>query len=553
MHDLAQIEQHFPLKAFREGQKECIEAILNAFNSDKKFVILEAPTGSGKSVIGMTIAKFFQKSYYLTIQKILQDQLTKDFESDEVKSLKGRNAYPCDYWAKFKAINKDRPEILKTMEIDARNPHIKATMDHKRLPCSEGVCMVKEAKSKCKLCFPTKDTTTCQYYQAVDAALRSDTCIMNFHSFLYQTVMSTKFGIRDLLIVDEAHNAEPQLMDFISLSISDRGFRKDKIIFPRYNSAEEYAQYFDSIQLHELIAEKIRFLRYTNQIKDAEEWKQTLHQYTVFMSEVGSGNWIPKFEEKKGSNILTLKPIFVDKFANQYLFNKADKVLMMSATILSPKVMYDSLGIDPTTAYAYRMKNRFPVENRPIYFNPIGSMSFKNKQATKPKLVKAVQEICNNYPDMRGIIHTHNFELADLLLEEVDLATTKRFLYQKNFNSKDELLKKHAETPNGIIIAPAMHEGLSLDGDLSRFQIICKVPFPALGDNEQLKIRIEASPEYMDWLTSLKLVQSYGRSIRSETDWADTFILDSDFEFFRKKASKLLPDWFKEAIETQKP
>ena len=70
MYDLNKIEEYFPFDEFRPGQKECIESILTAFNNGKKFVILEAPTGSGKSVIGMTIAKFFENSYYLTIQKI---------------------------------------------------------------------------------------------------------------------------------------------------------------------------------------------------------------------------------------------------------------------------------------------------------------------------------------------------------------------------------------------------------------------------------------------------------------------------------------------------
>ena len=111
------------------------------------------------------------------------------------------------------------------------------------------------------------------------------------------------------------------------------------------------------------------------------------------------------------------------------------------------------------------------------------------------------------------------------------------------------MLQDHSRQKNSIIIAPAMHEGLDLKGDLSRFQLICKVPYPSFQDNEQLKIRMQLSQDYYDWLTALKLLQSTGRSIRTENDWADTYILDSDFLFFKRKCYKLLPDWFIAAIK----
>jgi len=57
-----------------------------------------------------------------------------------------------------------------------------------------------------------------------------------------------------------------------------------------------------------------------------------------------------------------------------------------------------------------------------------------------------------------------------------------------------------------------------------------------------------ASWQYYVWLTCLKLVQSYGRSVRSETDYANTYILDAQFGKFYKQARKMLPAWFIDAI-----
>ncbi len=53
---------------------------------------------------------------------------------------------------------------------------------------------------------------------------------------------------------------------------------------------------------------------------------------------------------------------------------------------------------------------------------------------------------------------------------------------------------------------------------------------------------------YYVGFTCLKLVQSYGRSVRSETDYANTYILDAQFEKFYKQARKMLPLWFIDAI-----
>jgi Rad3-related DNA helicase len=52
------------------------------------------------------------------------------------------------------------------------------------------------------------------------------------------------------------------------------------------------------------------------------------------------------------------------------------------------------------------------------------------------------------------------------------------------------------------------------------------------------------------WNTVLRLVQSYGRSVRSSDDHAETYILDSSISYLLKIGEALLPKWFKEAIKT---
>ena len=163
-------------------------------------------------------------------------------------------------------------------------------------------------------------------------------------------------------------------------------------------------------------------------------------------------------------------------------------------------------------------------------------------------LVAAVDKIVSLYEGYRGIIHTHNFYIAELLLEKCAPEVRKRMLFQKNFSTKTTMLDVHKLRPDSVIVAPAMHEGLDLADDLSRFQIICKVPFPNFYEDKQLAARIEHDSRFLDWLTALKLVQSAGRSVRSVNDWAHTYIIDKTFWWWYRRTQHMLPQWFREAV-----
>jgi Rad3-related DNA helicase len=47
----------------------------------------------------------------------------------------------------------------------------------------------------------------------------------------------------------------------------------------------------------------------------------------------------------------------------------------------------------------------------------------------------------------------------------------------------------------------------------------------------------------------VKIIQGSGRSIRSENDWAETFVLDSNFVRLLNKDKELFPKWFLEGIQ----
>lgn len=565
MFDEKLIDASFPKQSFRDGQREAIEFIVKSFNSGNRFVILECPVGGGKSAIGMTLANMASNSYYLTITKILQDQLTADF--DNIVDLKGRSSYPCTYWDRYGQQMVDS-KLITQLQLE--------TFSKQYSTCDSGFCKttlnVGKDKFKCSRCFAKSDglvkvasldqlltTNTysdCPYYDKVYTAINSKNVTMNFSNFIYQTQFTKRFNDpRHLLIIDEAHNIESQLLDFVSLTISDYYMSKYNITVPQYTSPIEYYQWAKGIRLDTILNDAIENANAEGDARTADDLTRMSYKFIKFMQDIekSKSEWVCEYEEKtlykKRYSSVTLRPVFVNGYAEEILFKHAQYVLLMSATILDVNVIKKSLGIDDVAAY--RMRSRFPVANRPIYLRTVAKMTGgkSNMHNWAPKMLSEIEKISSKYPDKKGIIHTHNFAIMEYVIENSSDKLKSRLLSQRDFKDKAQLIEHHAGQSNSILIAPAMHEGVDLKDDLSRFQIICKVPYPNAFEDKQLARRVELDNKYYSWLTALKLCQSYGRSIRSETDYADTYIIDESIHRFITDASNLLPLWFKEAIQ----
>jgi hypothetical protein len=85
---------NFPFPILRERQSYVLKEIDTAFASGYKYIILEAPTGFGKSPVGIATALTFGSSYICTSNKDLQTQYCRDFPF--VKSAKGKNNFMCE-------------------------------------------------------------------------------------------------------------------------------------------------------------------------------------------------------------------------------------------------------------------------------------------------------------------------------------------------------------------------------------------------------------------------------------------------------------------------
>jgi len=144
------------------------------------------------------------------------------------------------------------------------------------------------------------------------------------------------------------------------------------------------------------------------------------------------------------------------------------------------------------------------------------------------------------------VVHNcHSYKVANYIMKNFK---SKRLLTH-NSDNRDQILEKHLKSKEPtVIVSPSMTEGVDLKGDLSRFQILCKVPYPYLGD----KLVQKKMKKWTWWYplqTSKTIIQSLGRSVRSSTDHAISYILDSDWNRFYGQNREMFPVDFKDSIQ----
>ena len=167
--------------------------------------------------------------------------------------------------------------------------------------------------------------------------------------------------------------------------------------------------------------------------------------------------------------------------------------------------------------------------------------------ASLESLARAVDEIMDGYAAERGVVHTTSYFQAKYVMEHVSEHNRARLVTTEGSTNRGELLRAHGEREASVLISPSLYQGVDLKDDLARFQVIVKVPYPDLSDR-RTQVKMEGDRNWYNWQTALRLVQTYGRGVRSETDSCVTFVLDSNFLQFVNEHRGLFPSYFLEAV-----
>ena len=568
-HTYEDLIANFPSgKTPREAQVTSFRKIDAAFRNGKTVAVVEMPTGGGKSLVAKSMGDVVAPeggAYMITAQRALQDQYEHEFRPPELEVMKGRSNYGCTHpdartdMHAGKAVCHDlNKSILEDcVDENVADPFIGHDDDGNQ----KGLLLAAT-----HLELPPA-AHHCPYWKQLQICNDSKLTLFNFSSFLFQRRMG-RFQKRALLLVDEGHNIEGQLLNFVTVELTERTLGIIGITIDRQISSKaQLTEWLRETELRHLIEVTLDALdkddtvdRSMRQVeKDAlTELKGKLE---VFMEYLDKAEWIietVRYKTRNGmANKIQARPLYVNPFAHDLLFSHADRVIVFSATILNMPLWAKNLNIKPEDVEHIQTPCEFPVENRPVHLEFCGNMGRKHftrdanpKDPTQPKFVAKVKQLLKRHEGQRGLIHCHSFALSKVLREEV---RSKRFLFQADFGGDKQLMMSAlASVENAVIVAPAMSEGFDFKDDLARFQIIAKIPWPSLGD-KVIKERAARDDVYFGWLTCLKLIQSYGRIVRSKNDWGYSYIIDSGFKSFYGRHSKMLPGWFQEAVSRYAP
>ena len=723
----------FPFSKIRKSQRKAIKFVLNEFlQNKKKFVILEAGTGVGKSAIGVTVSRFiqnynkqhkitnkipddnivviqnkeelqrkkekeelknklnkyrFQKnssnnnnnnnnsnnkkkqlnkdntnesinfinsSYFLTTQKILQQQYIDDFQNRsqiidiedlgsipyDMTSISSASNYKCSFYNSI-CCSQGRRAL---QYVDKKSKFYKS--------CSK---RCKYKNNKTKFMDPNKDGVT------------------NFSYFLNETNYARQLKPKELLVIDECHNLylefPEDFNDFCNKNdivkwirtvflkklnhvkskithkidseianlddIKDKSQLKDELLHlnEQNNSMDSDTESdinseVNSNEINEILAKykvkdenktlttlikhndsiskvkstTIRFLEFyeddnwvvnfeyekqtvKEEIPDYEEFDEYDNYYdnkkrqekTMKVKSIASyfTNMSSKDNENSENNennekdeikiislkkkkyrkvtkdILTkieFKPVDISKYSKKLLYDYGYRTLLMSATILNKTKFCQLIGLKTSDVSFITLPSPFPPENKPILYCPVGNMGLSSIDDNFPKLIKNITKILKIHKKDKGIIHCHSYKISNHIIENIK---SKRLLTHDS-NNRDEILNRHIHSKKPtVLISPSMEEGVDLKGDKSRFQIICKIPYPYLGDQLIVK-RMERWKWWYSYETIKKIVQSIGRSIRSEEDHAKTYILDKCWERFYYQNKSLFPKNFDKQFITNR-
>ena len=537
----------------RGRQVEDIDKVLTAFLDEGfKTVILSAPTGTGKSIIGAVVADALHHikhqesnagaSFLLTPTNVLSEQYHKTFQEGRdpndtrFRMIKGA--------ANFECAALSTPAEPQTAEVCSVRLFQKEQMDSMINTFCNG----------------------CEYQHQKRMRDRSRHLITNYAYYFIDRMYTNFMAKRTVCVFDEAHLINDLFTEHNAIYFSDSRLQK---MAQEINEALSlgHTDIFKTIKRikEDLNAGKINeqsYMKYLEllatiyyDVKDAAEAaaerevrnpKKYLQLQKLSKKYFGLGCKIgdlmtygyphafeykerdPKFKDSEDE--VSVKPIFVGDMFEQLI--NADYNLLMSATF-SEQYARRTLTLD--NAKHIRLAPTFPRENKKIVFYKPQNLNYNTlKEAKTVKQLQATcYEIVKHHTDKneRGIVLAPSFALSEGIsaaLGAMNLST-RIFEHRRGEKLVEVLDRFKRHKGPAVLLTPSGFEGLDLAGDLSRYQIILKAPFGSLGEARMKKI-LASWPDIYSLLCTMKLVQGAGRSVRGPDDYATTYMLDSNIQ-----------------------
>lgn len=544
---------YFPLAQVRPEQARALDFITDSILAGNEFTIAELGTGVGKSAIAITVARWVDANaidlqqrgliseesspggYVLTSQKILQDQYLRDF-ADIAGDIRSSTNYTCQ-WAKDHTCA-ETSRVKKTLRLYIEEEDVSSMLGSM---CSDRTCPYKQAKGLFK---------------------SSIVGITNYSFFISEVAYTQEISRRALLVLDESHAIEEKIRSWATVTIDNDLCKKSKISVPRRDDDVKVwvrETYQPAVAMHlkraamfvknaitaRMPHKKIKTLSHEHEILDKHLCG--VNRFVNPQFGIADQDYIVVREtDKQQKQVVQLKPLNIAPMVRDFLYTTCDIKLMMSATVLNADIFSRSAGISKNAKRSFiSIPSPFPPENRQIYYVPVGRMSRAHQESSLPALCAATTEILKQHENDKGIIHCQTHKIA----EQIEQSVQSPRLITATDRTREQALDHHIQSSAPtVLLSPSMTEGVDLRDDLSRFQVICKIPYPNLADAVTAE-KMKRDPQWYAWCTAKALIQSVGRSIRSMSDSAQTYILDEDFQNFFRRNRNVFPTDFCDLIK----
>ncbi len=340
------------------------------------------------------------------------------------------------------------------------------------------------------------------------------------------------------------HNCESVLLDHTSVTVNATNLPIPlDIPFPDANSAPGC---FAWLQVFLLDASEVMEREEQTQtltIKARKELKSLMGKAQFALDHHKAEEWIAE-PLGEGQTGFVLKPLTVRSFAHK-VFKYGDRVLLMSATILDAAKVTESLGIKPDEYVFVRTDCPFPVANREVIVSGL-SMTKAHRGTSWPLMIDQIKMILQAHEHEKGLLLTTSNEMLNYIYAELPGPLRARLILARGVDRLVDY-KRHLNSMSpSVLAAPGFWEGADLKNELSRFQILPAVPRPYWGG--QVAARATIDPDWYRMQSYQQLIQGVGRSVRSEKDYAVTYVLDAELKREAGRKDTMLPKWFRDAL-----
>ena len=486
--------------------------ILRWLSGPKRFLGVEAPTGSGKSLLAVLTAVMGNKrSAILTATKGLQTQMLKDFTM--LTDIRGQNAYQC---------------------VVSEDPNVSV---------EDGSCHTGF--------FCAKKASGCYYYDALAAAKKDPILSTNYVYWISQLKYSDGLGHRDLLICDEAHMLFGALESFRSFKIQDAQINQYSFWNPPtaddpWEAWKEWAVRNKALLDGQLASLKEQV---DPEVRPPPSLAREIRRVNALIHKCKSlttsqGTWVVEREEGRYRGF-SFSPVWPHHYACE-LYRQVPKVILMSATLTEkgmelagvPKDDYDFISV----------LSSYPANLTPVsHINTI-RVNFRSTVEDLKQWVARIDQIIDRRLDRKGIIFTVSYKRRDFLMTE------SRHGHLMVSHSTGDVIQavdqfKRADAPR-ILVSPSVTSGYDFPGTDCDYIIIGKVPYPDTTP-KVIKARQEEDKEWAGYTAMQTIVQSSGRGTRSPGDRCEVFITDDNWRWFWPKNKQYAPQWFHARVQSQ--